>query len=423
MIDIRMPRLSDTMTEGAITTWHKQPGDPIAPGDVLVDIETDKAVMQHEAYEAGTLAEILVPEGRSAPIGAPIARLDDGGGEATNRPADSREPAVPHAPATGGATTGRAPTGRAPRAPRGAPEDRGERRAATPLVRKLARERGIDLAGVAGTGPGGRIVRADLDALPDQSPPGPTPAGASAVTASAAPDQDPRGPRAVPFDAVRQSIAARLTGSATTIPTFTATASARVDDLLALRTQINSAYRGTGTKVSVNDLIVRAVALALRAHPGINASYSPDGRGQTLIHDRVHIGVAVASPAGLVVPVVRDADGASVTAISATTRELVDKAAHRTLTTDEMRHGTFTISNLGMYGIEHFDAIINPPQAAILAVGSTRAELTLAGSDVVTSTRMRYTLTADHRVIDGALAARFLATLTDLFEHPLRLVA
>lgn len=369
MIDILMPRLSDTMTEGAIAAWHKKPGDAVAPGDVLVDIETDKAIMEHESYESGTLAEILVAEGGTAQIGVPIARLDNG--DATPHPAATQHAGARHA---------------------------GARQAATPLVRKLARERGIDLSTVTGTGPGGRIVRADL---PDAAP--------AAHTDTPAPDA--REPRAVPFDSIRQAVAARLTVSATTTPTFTATASADVTDLLALRTQINHAHAGTGTKISVNDLLVRAVALALRAHPGVNASYSPEGTGQTLIHQRVHVGVAVASPAGLVVPVIRDADRVPVTTISAVSRELVTKAKNRALTTSDMSDGTFTISNLGMYGIEHFTAIINPPQGAILAVGAARE-----------GTRTRYTITADHRVIDGALAAQFLATLTDLLEHPLRIV-
>ncbi|WP_061294641.1 dihydrolipoamide acetyltransferase family protein [Herbidospora cretacea] len=365
MIDILMPRLSDTMTEGAISTWHKKPGDRVSPGDVLVDIETDKALMEYEAYEAGTLAEILIPEGRNAPIGAPIARLDDG--------SDDIRP---------------------------------ERIAATPLVRRLARERGIDLAAVAGSGPGGRIIRADLETSRE-------PAREKPVTVPARPDQ--REPRSVPFDPIRQAVAARLTESGTTVPTFTATASADVEDLLALRAQINEAHADTGVKVSVNDLLVRAVALALRAHPGVNASYSPEGRGHTLIHRRIHVGIAVASPAGLVVPVVRDADRATVTAISTAARDLAGRAADRTLTAADMSDGTFTVSNLGMYGVEHFTAIINPPQGAILAVGAARPE--------PTRRRLRYTITADHRIIDGALAARFLATLTGLLEHPLRVVA
>ncbi|XTZ17960.1 dihydrolipoamide acetyltransferase family protein [Micromonospora echinospora] len=437
MIDILMPRLSDTMEEGAISAWHKQPGDPVAAGDILVDIETDKAVMEYGAYESGTLVEILVPEGQNAAIGTPIARLNDGSGDGTviltqgahaeptvPEPADDHDAddALDEAPTPAAAEQSPAPAATAVKP---------EHRAATPLVRKLARERGIDLSSVTGTGPGGRIVRADLDALESEPTPAPvandpveagsTPPAAAGVAAPSA--QDGREPVTVPFDPVRQAIARRLTESATTIPTFTVTASADLEDLLALRAQLNTALHGVGRKVTVNDLMVRAVALALREHPGVNASYSPEGRGRTLLHGRVNIGIAVASPAGLVVPVIRDADRTSVTAISAQTRALADKAANRTLNTADMADGTFTISNLGMYGVEHFTAIINPPQGAILAVGAATPGPTLSGETLEARHRMRYTLTADHRIIDGALAAQFLATLTDLLEHPLRIVA
>ncbi|GAA2346463.1 dihydrolipoamide acetyltransferase family protein [Dactylosporangium salmoneum] len=411
MIDILMPRLSDTMTEGAIAAWHKKPGDTVRPGDVLVDIETDKALMEQEAYDAGTLAEILVAEGESVPIGTPIARLNTG---------SAAEPAAQ--------TLVEAETMSGTAVPSVASPERPKRPAATPLVRRTARERGIDLASVTGTGPGGRIVRADLDALLPGRPE--TPSVPSALSSEVttpraleeAADPDGRESQPVPFDAIRQSIAARLTESGTTIPTFTATASADVDELLALRARINQTHAGDRAKVSVNDLLVRAVALALRAHPGVNASYSPDARGQTLLHRRVHVGIAVASPAGLVVPVIRDADRAAVTAIATTTRELVAKAADRKLTAPEMSGGTFTISNLGMYGVEHFTAIINPPQGAILAIGAARDELTLIDEKVVARKRLRYTLTADHRIIDGALAAQFLSTLTGLLESPLRIL-
>ncbi|MBO9626559.1 MAG: 2-oxo acid dehydrogenase subunit E2 [Microbacterium sp.] len=432
MIDILMPRLSDTMTEGAIAAWHKKPGDAVAPGDVLVEIETDKALMEQEAYDAGVLAEILVAEGENVPIGTPIARLDDGtdaGGVGSANPvtADAPEP-VADAAAESSAST--APSGEG-------------RRAATPLVRRLARERDIDLAAVAGTGPGGRIVRADLDGLASgasastvvgasqgASVSAPVPASASAPASPSAPAPasvgvDRRDPEAVPFDAVRQQIAARLTESATTVPTFTATAAVDVTALLDLRGRLNADLADGGAKISVNDLIVRASALALRAHPGINASYSPEGRGQTLLHGSIHIGIAVASPAGLVVPVIRDVDRSAASTIAAQARDLVERAAARRLTTDDMADGTFTVSNLGMFGIEEFTAIINPPQGAILAVGEVRDEVVLAGDgdrSIGVRKMLRVTLTADHRIIDGALAARFLATLTELLEHPLRVI-
>ncbi|GAB3576302.1 pyruvate dehydrogenase complex dihydrolipoamide acetyltransferase [Amycolatopsis endophytica] len=380
MIDILMPRLSDTMEEGVISSWHFGPGDHVTTGQVLAEIETDKAIMEFEAYQDGTLTEILVPAGSAVPIGAPIARLDDGSGDAPEpaREAPAAEP-VPAAPPL--------------------PQEGNGRLAATPLVRRLAREHGIDLAGITGSGPRGRIVRADIeDALrTDPAPAEPAEPAAAGATR-------------VPFDAVRHAVATRLADSAT-IPTFTATASADVDALLTLRAQINEAP--ASAKVTVNDLVVRAVALALRAHPGINASYSPEGRGATVLHEGIHVGIAVSSPSGLVVPVVRDADRSPVTAIAVRTRELAGRAADRTLSPADMAGGTCTVSNLGMFGVEQFTAIINPPQGAILAVGAALGE----------PRRMRYTLTADHRIIDGALAGQFLATLTGLLEHPLRAIA
>ncbi|MFK4788169.1 dihydrolipoamide acetyltransferase family protein [Microbacterium sp. ZW T5_56] len=435
MIDILMPRLSDTMTEGAIAAWLKQPGDTVAPGNLLVEIETDKALMAQEAYDAGVLAEILVPVGENVPIGTPIARLDDGSGDGPGaassgeavRAADHASP-VPPQP-TGTSPGAASPSSATSSSLAGAtaddthltPEPPGDdsspaRRAATPLVRRLARERGIDLDVVAGSGPGGRIVRADLDDIPavPAAPPAPP----------ATPTSDAREPESVPFDAIREQIAARLTASATTTPTFTVTATADVTELLTLRADLNAQRTTDAPRVSVNDLLVRATALALRAHPGVNASYASAGRGATLVHGRVHIGIAVASPAGLVVPVIRDADRLAVSSIAATSAALVAKASERRLTTSDMTDGTFTISNLGMYGIDQFDAIINPPQGAILAVGAARDDLALNEDGTVISRRtMRLTLTADHRIIDGALAAAFLSTLIDVLRRPLAVLA
>lgn len=431
MIDILMPRLSDTMTEGAISTWLKQPGDVVAPGDALVEIETDKAVMEQESYVAGTLVEILVAEGEQATIGTPIARLDDGSepGQTESGVAAAVGEPVPEALAEAGSE---APfhdaATHAMRTPPSTPESRGlARQPSSPLVRRLAREHGIDLASIVGTGPGGRIVRSDVEGRLDDAARTPEHARRDASvaepTADASPSEDARTSRRVPFDATRRTIAARLTMSATTIPTFAVTASSDVGELLAIRRRLNVVLADSGESVSVNDLLVRATAIALRSHPGLNASYDPDDRGATLLHDRIHVGIAVAAEGGLVVPVVRDADRAAVTTIAAATRALIRKAAERTLASGEMRHGTFTISNLGMLGVEHFTAILDPSQGAILAVGTARPELALVDGAPVERTVMRMTLTADHRIIDGADAARFLASLTDLLEHPLRILA
>lgn len=414
MIDILMPRLSDTMTEGAIASWHKQPGDRVAPGDILVEIETDKALMEQEAYDAGILSEILVQEGENVAIGTPIARLDDGreqgGTPASDAPAASTSVAT-----------------EPPAAAVSRPAEQ-QRRLATPVVRRIAKERGIDLATLAGTGPGGRIVRADVDAALAGLAETPTVTAASAGALAPAAPPAPVAPASehadvtrVPFDGIRRAIASRLTESATTIPVFHATASADVTDLLELRGRLNEAAR-SGVKISVNDLVVKAVALALREHPTLNASYSADGGGQTVVHDRVHIGVAVDAPAGLVVPVVRDPDVSSLSAIARQTRALARRATERALTVDEMSGGTFTVSNLGMYGVEQFTAIINPPQGAILAVGSAYESLAASDGEITSRRRLRYTLSCDHRIIDGAAAGRFLATLTELLQSPLALL-
>lgn len=408
MIDVFMPRLSDTMTEGTIATWRKKPGDAVKSGEVLVEIETDKALMEQEAYEDGTLCEVLVAEGELVAIGTLIARIDDG---------------VPRA--------AEAPVAPVPR------------QLASPLVRKIARERGIDLGPIRGSGPGGRIVRADIESqlndsqagqrFTEKSAPASAPLGIGEAESEVATRSQTMsdsgeleltsGSTTVPFDSIRQAIATRLTASATSIPSFTVTSSADVTELLELRGTVNAALSSRGTKVSVNDLLVRAVALALRAHPGVNASYSAEGAGATVLHSSVHIGIAMASAAGLVVPVIRAADTLSVSAISVAAKALAQRAQNRTLSPSNMQGGTFTVSNLGMFGVDQFDAIINPPQGAILAVGAAREELQLRDGVPVARQRLSVTLTSDHRIIDGGLAAQFLRELTRLLEAPLEIIA
>ena len=468
-----MPRLSDTMEEGAISTWHKHPGDAVAVGDVLVEIETDKAVMEYEAYQAGVLSEILVPEGQNADIGAPIALLDDGSGPAPSASAASaasaaspqaaaaeRNAASPQAPAASGvpastasaasAASGASEASAAP-APAGttgsaAPVanggvNGGSRQLASPLVRKLARENHLDLSHITGSGPGGRIIRADISAQLAAPAAASVPAPAAAQAPAAAPAVAPgppapaatgaapaadevRGTRSVPISQVRRVIARRLSASAREIPHFYVTAVADAQDLMDLRATLNTQLTEAGrAKVSVNDLLIRACALALRAHPEVNVSYDGDSSSVMLVHDRVNIGVAVAADSGLIVPVITDADTKTVTQLGAEAKKLVALAAERKLTPAQTSGGTFTISNLGMYGVEHFTAIINPPESAILAVGATTREPTVAGDTLVPRYRLRYTLSVDHRVVDGALAAKFLQALTNLIEHPWMIIA
>lgn len=439
MIDILMPRLSDTMETGTIAVWHKQPGDRVDIGDILVEIETDKAVMEYEAYDAGTLGEILVAEGDQATIGTVIAHLNDGRPREPERdaPLATGAPQPPAEPAASPAASAAASVESAGATPYAAPPTAaGQRLFATPLVRRLARESAIDLSRVTGSGPGGRIVRADIeDALAGQAadqrpapgkvpaPGGPVAAAALVSAAAPAPANDARQSTAIPFDKTRQVISRRLTDSSSSTPHFYVTAVADIDELLALRAELNAHTESSGrSKISINDFLVRAAAIALREHPGVNASYSPDGQGQTLMHGRVNIGIAVASEAGLVVPVIADADRKTTSLIASESQRLSALARDRGLTAAEMSGGTFTISNLGMYGVQEFTAIINPPEGAILAVGAARAEPVVIDGAIEIRHRLRYTLSADHRIIDGALAAQFLATLTGLLERPLSIV-
>ena len=424
MIDITMPRLSDTMEEGTIARWHKQPGDTVNVGDVLVEIETDKATMDYEAYEAGTLAEILVPEGEVATIGTPIARLDNGKASAPTVAAPASTP-VPAADDVAAQETAEleSPLPVASPAPVES-ADEAERRIASPLVRKLAREHDLDLRQVRGSGPGGRIIRADLDGLLAVATDEAEAHKGPALPLASGPLLDAkRGSEQIPFTNVRRVIARRLGESARTVPHFYATAVADAEALVQLRSALNEQLLATGrAKVSVNDLLIRACALALREHPLVNASYVNDASTTMLVHHRINIGVAVASINGLVVPVITDADQKSVSQLGAETKQLATQAGTKGLSLDQMSGGTFTISNLGMYGIEEFTAIINPPESAILAVGATKREPVGVGDEIVLRHRLRYTLSADHRIIDGALAAEFLQTLTRLIESPLSLI-
>jgi len=461
MIEITMPRLSDTMEEGAIATWHKQPGDKVEVGDILVEIETDKATMEYEAYEAGTMSKILVAEGENVSIGTPIALIDDGTDAAA--PAATPDAAAPAATPDAAAPAAGASVAELAEAPNTNPsassgneatsgsevrtDDTGERQFASPYVRKLARDNNLDLSNVRGTGPGGRIIRTDLDGLlapgaeAAQTPaapapatvPAPAPARAVSPSAGGAPAggapapssvDEKRGSESVAMSKTRRVIARRLGESARTIPHFYVTAVANAEELMKLRADLNTQLTAVGRpKVSVNDLLIRASALALREHPLVNASYIDDTSETMQVHHRVNIGVAVASENGLVVPVIPDADTKTVTQLGVETKQLVALANDKKLTLEQMSGGTFTISNLGMFGVEQFTAIINPPEGAILAVGGTKREPTVVGDEILPRYQMRYTLSADHRIVDGALAAQFLQTLTRLVENPWTIIA
>jgi pyruvate dehydrogenase E2 component (dihydrolipoamide acetyltransferase) len=491
MIEITMPRLSDTMEEGAIATWHKQPGDKVEIGDILVEIETDKATMEYEAYEAGTMSKILVAEGENVSIGTPIALIDDGTGDSSDAAGtDGAAAAVADTEAVEGTDAGRVASasesietpaaepvegqGAVEQEPHKAAESaeataqvegeaeeeaaEGERQFASPFVRKLAREHNLDLSTVRGSGPGGRIIRTDLDGLigtegqarsdtaapsetvtaqapgdrqraqatETEAPAQPAKAPAATPTAKAggtAADEK-RGSESVAMSKTRRVIARRLGESARSIPHFYVTAVADAEALMQLRADLNRQLTASDRpKVSVNDLLVRASALALREHPLVNASYIDDTSETMQVHHRINVGVAVASENGLVVPVITDADTKTVTQLGVETKQLVVLANNKKLSLEQMSGGTFTISNLGMFGVEQFTAIINPPEGAILAVGGTTREPTVVGDEILPRYRMRYTLSADHRIVDGALAAQFLQTLTRLIENPWTIIA
>ncbi|MEV5650927.1 dihydrolipoamide acetyltransferase family protein [Nocardia sp. NPDC052254] len=418
MPEITMPRLSDTMEDGVVANWLKHVGESVRRGEVLAEIETDKALMELEAYDDGVLEHIIAEPGTRVPIGEPIAILGDGSGR-TAIPARSTTD-TGTAPVTPSVTEAPAP------APSAAPAVDARRPKSSPLARKIAEELGVDIAALTGTGPGGRITRRDVEnahaataseapaAATDRRLPQPV-AAVDAPAGKASGDYDE-----IALTGIQRVSATRLTQSKQQAPHIYLTSAIDVTDLLAFRARINDTLAEAGTgKVSVNDLLVKAVAVTLRANPAVNVSFAGDTLHQ---HHGIHLGVAVATPAGLLVPVIRDADRKSVSAIAAETRDKATRARDRTLNTDDMSGGTFTISNLGMYGIEHFTAVINPPEAAILAVGAATDELRLDGEEIVSRKILRVTMSADHRAIDGAIAAQFLAHLRDLIEHPLRIV-
>jgi pyruvate dehydrogenase E2 component (dihydrolipoamide acetyltransferase) len=430
MPQVFMPRLSDTMTEGTVSTWTKGVGDRIEKGDIIAEIETDKATMELEAYDAGILEQILVGVGTTVPIGEVIAVIGDGTGAKSNG-TPKAAPAVAADPAPAPAATAPKPAAEpapvvATQAPAAA---NGGQVKASPLARAMARDAGLDLHAVRGSGPGGRIVRADVQHAIATSTTPATPATATPATAAQTTSARPSSSAdddEIPLNNVRKITARRLVESMQQAPHFYVTKVVAADELVAARARINeglAAIAGGGgapAKISVNDLVVKAVAAALRAHPEVNVSFA----GETLIrHHRIHVGVAVALPDGLIVPVIRDADTLTVTQISATTRDLATRARAGKLKPDEFTGSTFSVSNLGMFGVDQFTAVINPPEAAILAVGATKQQPVVRDGQVVVGYTMAITLSVDHRAVDGATSAKFIAALAALLENPFATLA
>ena len=443
-ITILMPALSPTMEEGALTKWLVKPGDAVTSGDVIAEIETDKATMEVEAVDDGVIGALLVAEGaQGVKVNAPIATLLEPGEPADALAAPAAAPiaaplnASPNAsPNTSANTSATAPAPLAtpvavvaPVADFGARDSAG-RLFATPLARRIAAERGVDLAAVQGSGPHGRIVRADVEAAaPGARPAAPAagPAAAPAAASRAAPASAEtvarlyagRDFQEVALDGMRRVVAARLTEAKQTVPHFYLRREIGLDALLALRAQINAKGAARGVKLSVNDFIIRACALALQAVPDCNAVWAGD---RILRFSASDVAVAVAVEGGLFTPVLRDAEAKALSQLSAEMKDLAARARARKLAPQEYQGGAFAISNLGMFGVESFDAIINPPHAAILAVGAGVRKPVARGEAVVIETVMSVTLSVDHRVIDGALGAQFLQAVKDCLEDPLSLL-
>jgi pyruvate dehydrogenase E2 component (dihydrolipoamide acetyltransferase) len=421
--NILMPALSPTMTEGNLARWLKKEGDRVKAGDVIAEIETDKATMEVEAVDEGILGKILVPDGtQGVKVNDVIAVLVDAG-EAV----PSGAPAAP-APAAVAAPAAPAPSPVAPVAlnPQPLPPSGGDRVFASPLARRMAQQAGLDLARVAGTGPNGRIVKADVEAALSRGPAAaPAPVAAAAAPAPkpvAAPFATTAPHTAVPNSTMRKVIARRLSESKATIPHFYVTMDIEIDALLKLRGDLNarSPKDGPGAfKLSVNDLVIKATAATLRRFPACNASWTEDAIIQ--YHD-VDISVAVSIPEGLITPIVRQADRKGLAAISAEMKDLAARAKSGKLKPEEFQGGGFSISNMGMYGVSDFSAIINPPQGGILAVSAGLQKPVVKDGALAIATVMTCTLSVDHRVIDGALAAEFMQALKRTIEDPLSLM-
>ena len=423
MAEVTMPRLSDTMEEGTIATWLKKPGEQINKGDVIAQIETDKATMDLTAFEAGTLQEILAPEGTTVAIGKPVARIGSGSAAPpAAKETGSETPKTPVAKENVGEapepteSPSEQPTVPAPAPePESQPSENGKVRA-SPMARHIAAEHGLDLSDITGSGPQGRVVRADVEAAL-QGEAKPTEVDEKPAMAPQAPTAD--GDERVQLSQMRRTIARRMAESTRTVPHFYLTTTVDATDLGKLRKQINDQSADQGVKITFNDLVVKGAALAIRKVPEVNVSFAEDS---LIRHSQVHVGIAVATDRGLIVPVVRDADQKSVGQIGREARDLAERANSGKLQPNEYSGGTFTVSNLGMFGIEQFQAVINPPESAILAVGAITREPAEHNGEIALRDRLRLTLSVDHRALDGAVGARYLQALKMLLEKPMLLL-
>lgn len=416
-ITITMPALSPTMEEGNLAKWFVQPGDKVEAGQVIAEIETDKATMEVEAVDDGVVEALLIPAGaQGVKVNTPIARLS---GEA-----GTQAPKAAEAPA--------APTPVAAAAPISAPAVAGDRVRASPLAKRMAAQAGIDLSGLTGSGPHGRIVRADIEVMlknPSVAANAPASSQSRALSVPAAPTAPARSLEQlgiptgsydlVPLDLMRKTIARRMTESFRDIPHFPLTIDLEIDRLLKARADINQRFAEQGVKVSVNDFVIRAAALALKMVPAANASYTPDG---IAMHHHADIAVAVAIEGGLITPIIRQAEHKGLAAISHEMIDLAGRARSRKLRPEEYQGGTFSISNLGMQGIKSFASILNEPHGCILSVGAGEKRPVVRNDALAIATVMTVTLTCDHRVVDGAIGAQFLKAFRGFMEDPMAML-
>ena len=420
-INILMPALSPTMTEGKLAKWHVKVGDTVTSGQVVCEIETDKATMEVEAVDEGKVGQIVVPEGaEGVKVNAVIAILLEEGETSVPAGAAAATPPPPAAaaPLTPPPAAPKSAAAPAPSpAPAAAAPQSGQRIFASPLAKRIAAEKGINLASIKGSGPNGRIVRADVEtAKPGAAPVGTAaPAPRPKPSAPAQPIIAAPGDQRIPHTAVRKVIARRMLESKQTVPHFYLTVELEIDALLAARQAINNVARKLDAKVSVNDMMIKACAKALRDHPECNASWTEE---EMIQYGAVDISVAVATDRGLITPIIRNADMKGMAQISIEMKDLAARAKVGKLKLDEFQGGGFTISNLGMFGVKEFAAIINPPQAMILAVGVGEERAVVRKGQVVARNMMSCTLAVDHRVVDGAMGAQFLQTLRAYVEQP-----
>jgi pyruvate dehydrogenase E2 component (dihydrolipoamide acetyltransferase) len=439
-----MPKMGDGMEEGTLLRWLKDIGDEIKAGDAIAEIETDKVSLEIEATESGVFTKKLVEEGATVPIGTAIAAIGDDAGAQEAAPApETAEPAAKPAAAANGTAPAPAPApapAAAPArpaaavavadAPQVAETAPGERPRASPLVRRLAAEHGLDLTRIAGSGPGGRIVRDDVMPYIDGSKPAPrvaaqagaapAPAAPIAAAPAAAPAASGRpAGEVIQMSRIRKTTGRRMVESKQTIPHFYVTTEVDMGPAVAFREQVNAQIEDKAGKISFNDLVVKAAAIGLREFPALNQSLE----GEVLTaHANIDINIAVAIEGGLIAPFIADADQKSLGAIARASKDLAGRARQGGLVPEEYQGGTFTISNLGMFDVDEFIAIINPPQAAILAIGSIREQPVVENGEIVVGHRMKITLSADHRVSDGAEVARFLQVVKALLQNPMKLV-